>query len=102
MRKLGYVASRKKVYIPEYAKLVTSTSTYRSLAERVARGEKIALCDFDAWNYYGPQLDQNVTIKDAVNDATHKVGHGYVLKMLLQGDIEVIDGRVVDKIGALD
>ena len=30
-----------------------------------------------------------------------KAGHGFVLKMLLEGDIEVKNGAVVDNIGVL-
>ncbi|MCR4660713.1 MAG: hypothetical protein K5765_01775 [Clostridia bacterium] len=101
LKKLGYVESRKKIYIPEYAKLVVGTNTFKRLKKMVEEGTKLALCDFDAWNYYGPNLDQNVTIKDVVNNPAYKVGHGYVLKMLLQGDIEVIDGKVIDHIGVL-
>jgi hypothetical protein len=65
-------------------------------------GKKIALVDFDAWNYYGPELDQEITIKEVVNNPLFKVGHGYVIKMLLQGDIEVIDGKVIDHIGVFE
>ena len=31
-----------------------------------------------------------------------KVGHGCVIKALLQGDLEVIDGEVIDNTGILD
>jgi hypothetical protein len=64
-------------------------------------GEKIALCDFDAWNYYGPNLDQDTTIVEVVNNPNFKVGHGYIIKMLLQGDIEVKDDKVIDHVGVL-
>ena len=101
LKKLNYVESRKKIYIPEYAKLVVGTDTFKRLQDMVAAGTKLALCDFDAWNYYGSNLDQDVTIKDVVNNPAYKVGHGYVLKMLLEGDIEVIDGEVVDHVGVL-
>lgn len=98
---LNYVQSRKKIYVPEYAKLVVETETFKNLKKRVDNGEKIALVDFDAWNYYGPKLDQTTTIKDVVNNPAFKVGHGYVIKMLLQGDIEVVNGKVIDHIGVL-
>lgn len=101
LEKLDYVTSRKKVYIPEYAKLVVNTDSFKELKKQYESGAKIALCDFDAWNYYGPNLDQDVTIIDVVNNPQFKVGHGYVIKMLLQGDIEVKDGVVIDNIGVL-
>jgi hypothetical protein len=31
-----------------------------------------------------------------------KVGHGCAIKALLQGDIEVVDGEVIDRVGLLD
>ena len=88
--------ARKKIYIPEYAKLVVNTQTYKDLAKRVAEGEKIALVDFDAWNYYGKDLSSTTTVKEIVNNPAYKVGHSYVIKMLLQGDIEVKNGVVID------
>ena len=102
LEKLDYVTSRKKIYIPEYAKLIVNTDSFKYLKQLYENGSKIALCDFDAWNYYGPNLDQDTTIIDVVNDPTFKVGHGYVIKMLLQGDIEVVDGEVIDHIGVLN
>lgn len=102
LEKLDYVSSRKKVYIPEYAKLIVNTDSFKYLKQLYESGEKIALCDFDAWNYYGPNLDQDTTIKDVVNNPAYKVGHGYVIKMLLQGDIEIVNGEVIDHIGVLD
>ena len=102
LEKLDYVTSRKRVYIPEYAKLIVNTDSFKELKELYDSGVKIALCDYDAWNYYGTNLDQDTTIKDIVNNPQFKVGHGYVIKMLLQGDLEVKDGIVIDHIGVLD
>lgn len=98
---LSYIEARKKIYIPGYATLVAKTGTYRALADRVSRGEKIALVDFDSWNYYGKDMTDPGTMKDAVNNPDRKLGHAYVIKMLLQGDIEVVNGTVVDKAGVL-
>lgn len=101
LEKLDYVTSRKKIYIPEYAKLIVNTDSFKDIKKLYENGEKIALCDFDAWNYYGPNLDQDTTIVEVVNNPNFKVGHGYVIKMLLQGDIEVKDGKVIDHVGVL-
>ena len=101
LQKLDYVSSRKKVYIPEYAKMVVKTPSFLKLKELVDAGEKIGLADFDCWNYYGKDLDQNVSIKAIVDNPAYKVGHSYVIKMLLQGDIEVVGNEVVDHIGVL-
>lgn len=128
IERLGYVESRKKVYIPEYAKLVSKTPTFAKLKSLVDEGREIALIDYDAYNYYNPDAMAKLyesrknnafkngyafpytlndflqikSMKDAVNFPGLLAGHGFVIKMLLQGDIEVIDGKVVDNIGVLE
>ena len=42
------------------------------------------------------------TLNDAINCSFLAVGHGFVIKALLDGAIEVIDGKVVDHCGLLD
>jgi len=125
---LDYIASRKQVYAKEYAKLVYNTEAYKWLKSLVDSGKKVALVDFDAFNYYNENAMRNLyknykdkckknnitpvatvedflnikTIKDVYNCPFTQVGHAFVLKLLLEGDIEVINGEVVDKIGVLD
>ena len=120
---LGYVEARKRVYFPEYAKLVYNTESFKYLKSLVDSGKKIALVDFDACNYnekcamkkeytayvnkckkdkIEPTLTEddflNVnSLKKLINAPFMKVGHGCVIKALLQGDIEVINGEVVDR-----
>ena len=44
----------------------------------------------------------NITsLTELINAPFMKVGHGCVIKTLLQGDMEVIDGEVVDYAGLL-
>jgi len=125
---LDYVESRKKVYIPEYCKLVYNTDSFKWLKSLVDEGKKVALVDFDAYNYYydsakGKMYDYykdkcskngitcrvkeedfvNIeTLKDVVNFKYLAAGHAVALKALLQGDIVIEDGKVVDKVGLLD
>jgi len=124
---LNYVESRKKVYIPEYAKLVYNTESFKWLKSIVDSGKKVALVDFDGYNYYSERaksklyesysnkckkenrtIDRKLedftkisNIKEVINCPYLLAGHGFVLKMLLEGDIEVKDGVVVDNIGVL-
>ena len=124
---LDYIESRKKVYFVEYAKLVYNTPSFKYLKDLVDKGHKIALVDFDGYNYYYEQAlerkynsylnkcKENKTtptltladfkaiksMKDVINCSFLLMGHGFVIKALLQGDIEVIDGEVVDKAGIL-
>lgn len=124
---LDYVEARKKVYFPEYAKLIYNTESFRYLKSLVDSGKKIALVDFDACNYNEPcamqkehaaylnrckknQVSPTLTeddflgiksLKDLINAPFMKVGHGCVIKALLQGDLEIVDGEVVDHAGLL-
>ena len=124
---LGYVEARKKIYFPEYAKLIYNTESFRYLKSLVDSDKKIALVDFDACNYneecamkkeysayinkckknkITPTLAESdftkiKSLKDLINAPFMKVGHGCVIKALLQGDIEVVNGEVVDKAGIL-
>lgn len=96
--KLGYLDARKIIYIPEYAKLVTKTDFYKELKEYYDTHSNVnlALADYDAYNNY--KFDMSLV--DVYNDY-RKAGHAFVLKMLLEGDIEVVDGKVIDNIGVL-
>lgn len=124
---LDYIEARKRVYFPEYAKLVVNTASYKWLKSLVDSGQKIALVDFDACNYneacamrkqYESYVNKckkekiapsqtetdflNIhSMKDLVNAPFMRVGHGCVLKMLLQGDIEVKNGQVIDHEGIM-
>ena len=124
---LSYVAARKKVYFPEYAKLVYNTESYRWIKSLVDAGKKIALVDFDGYNYNEkcamkkkyeqyvnkckkekrtPTIAENdfldvCSMKSAVNCAFMPAGHGFVLKVLLQGDLEIENGVVIDHVGIL-
>ena len=124
---LGYVDARKKIYFPEYAKLIYNTESFRYLKSLVDNGQKIALVDFDAVNYnekcamrkeytayvnrckrdgVSPTHTEDDfvrinSLKKLINAPFMKVGHGCVIKALLQGDIEVVDGEVVDHAGIL-
>ena len=123
--KLSYLEGRKRVYIPEYAKLVAHTPALKYLKQLLDEGKKIALLDFDGFNYYSEESmkvryrayvlkckkekrpilvgEKDFTdirdMKSAVDFAYTPVGHAFVVKALLQGDLEVVDGKVVDHLG---
>lgn len=124
---LSYLEGRKKVYIPEYAKLVVNSNAFKWMKSLVDKGKKIALLDFDGFNYYvedamriryrayvlkckkrkEPVLltEKDFTdikdMKSAIGFAYTPVGHAFVVKALLQGDIEVVNGEVIDPQGML-
>jgi hypothetical protein len=123
--RLSYLEARKKVYVPEYAKLVANSDALKWMRSLLEQGKKIALLDFDGFNYYCEEAmkiryrayvlkckkenrpilksEKDFTdikdMKSAVGFAYTPVGHAFVVKALLQGDIEVVDGKVIDHIG---
>ena len=124
---LNYVEARKKVYFPEYVKLIYNTESFKYLSSLVDSGQKIALVDFDACNYnetcamkkeynayinkckkdkLAPTLTEsdflNIrSLTDLINAPFMKVGHGCAIKALLQGDLEITNGEVIDRVGLL-
>ena len=86
--KLSYVEARKKIYIPLYSKAVRSTKAYSMLESTYnkffSKEEILYLWDFDAhslepgtFNYWDLWENPNI-----------KVGHAYVLAMMLEGLIK--------------
>ena len=90
--KLGYIAARKAIYMPLYAKAVVKTEAYRRLVELRDSGKNLMLIDFDGYNIHHPKY--NFTYNDAIHCPLLKMGHGFVLAMLLEGLIRVEDGEV--------
>ena len=123
--RLSYLEGRKKVYIPEYAKLVANSEAVKWMKALLDQGKKLALLDFDGFNYYCEEAmkiryrayvlkckkekrpilrtEKDFTdirdMKTAVDFADTPVGHAFVVKALLQGDLEVVDGQLVDHLG---
>ena len=126
--RLSYLEARKKVYVPEYARLVANSEAFKWMKSLVDQGEKLALLDFDGFNYYCKEAmkiryrayvlkckkekrpvlmtEKDFTdikdMKSAVGFAHTPVGHAFVVKALLQGYLEVVDGKVIDHIGMLE
>lgn len=99
-RKLGYVEGRKAIYMPLYAKAVVKTEAYRRLVELRDSGKNLMLLDFDGYNPHHPKY--NFTYNDVVHCPLLKMGHGFVLAMLLEGLIKVEDGEVKYAEGLMD
>jgi len=121
---LGYIEARKKIYFPFYASLIANSKAFATLKQIVDDGKKLALIDFDAYNYYDDfamkkrfesfknkfkdttlkedDFHAIKNMKDVVNCSFLSAGHGFVIKALLQGDIEVVNGEVIDKTGILE
>lgn len=78
-QELDYISARKKIYIPLYMLAVVNTEAFSRLRE-IASKEEIWLWDFDGYDY---QKD-GMTLDDVVNNPNKKMGHAFVLSMMLQ------------------
>jgi len=81
--KLDYVEARKRIYLPLYAKAVVKTQAWQSLKNLAAFATPIYLWDFDAHNLPAGTFNY----WDLWNNPEIKVGHAYVLAMMLEGII---------------
>lgn len=82
-KKLSYVEARKQIYIPLYTGAVQKTFAFQKLKSIYDEGHDICLWDFDAHGLAPGTFDY----WDLVNNEKIKVGHAYVLGMLLEGII---------------
>jgi len=100
-RKLGYVDARKAIYMPVYARAVVKSEVFRRLKEMLDSGKNLMLLDFDGYNIHHPKY--NFTYNDAIHCPILKMGHGFVLAMMLEGLITVDDtGEVKYADGLMD
>lgn len=81
---LGYVTARKRIYIPLYAQAVRfyQQALFDRLRFLTVQGD-IALADFDAYDHRALGYSWD----DVINDPDRKMGHGFVLAMMLEGII---------------
>lgn len=79
---LDYIEARKHVYVPVYAAAVRKyqpKALFR-LGTLADRGD-LTIVDYDAYNHH----DLEMSLDDVLNDPTRKMGHGFVLAMMLEG-----------------
>lgn len=78
-QKLDYIAARKKIYCPLYAKAVEGTAAFKKLQEEYNKGD-LYLWDFDGYDH----LLLGMSYKDVLNCPDRKMGHAFVLAMMLE------------------
>lgn len=87
-KKLGYIEARKRIYAPEYAKNVIQTDSYRILREQYfecnIHNKEMVLLDYDAYDH----IALNMSLIDVINNPRRKMGHAFVLIMMLTGMLE--------------
>lgn len=79
-QKLTYVEARKKIYAPLYAGAVEHTDAFKKLKEIYEQEKEIWLWDFDAYDHH----KLGMSYQDVINCDTRKMGHCFVLGMLLE------------------
>jgi hypothetical protein len=96
---LGYVASRKRLFVPCYARLLRANTTFKSLKKMVDTGTSVLLLDSD-----GPLLERfptgvEVTPESfvaAIEDESCIFGHGFVVAAVLADlDVEALCAAAV-------
>ena len=80
-RKLDYIEARKRIYCPLYAGAVESTNAWRRLQTLYEKHGRITLWDFDGYDH----RKLGMSFRDVLNCETRKMGHAFVLAMMLQG-----------------
>ena len=90
--RLGYVEARKAIYVPLYQLAVSQTDAWKRLqdASNAASdaGRNLYLLDYDAYRHKG----MGMSYLDVANNAVRKMGHAFVLAMMLedQGALSVL------------
>lgn len=82
--KLGYIEARRKIYYKVYSDGVVRTDAYRKLYDYYISNTDIHLWDFDGYDY------QHTDLKSVFNDPKRKMGHGFVLAIMLKKNIKPI------------
>jgi hypothetical protein len=79
---LGYVDARKRIYIPLYAQAVRfhALALLAALKLEHIRYGNIVLRDFDAYDH----RSIGRTWDDVISDPQRKMGHGFVLAMMIE------------------
>jgi len=89
-KRLSYIESRKKIYIPLYAKSVAQTNAFYQLKALYEKEGEVTLVDFDGYDF----KKLGMTINDVINTPFRKMGHAFVLGMLLKGSKAVLVNEV--------
>lgn len=78
-KRLNYIEARKQIYIPLYWKAVCESRAWLALVHMARTHEHIALRSFDIYDYRRLAM----SLADVVHNEDKKMGHGFVLAMLL-------------------
>lgn len=85
-RLLGYIEARKRIYTPLYAKAVMRTASFEQLKDMAKKGD-IWLRDFDGYDH----VALGMSLTNVLNTTSRKMGHAFVLAMLLTNDPALVE-----------
>jgi hypothetical protein len=80
-QQLSYIEARKKIYIPLYSEAVKKTSAFEKLKKMHEEEQDLYLWDFDGYNH----KMCNLSYEEVINAPDRKMGHAFVIAMLLEG-----------------
>ena len=89
--KLDYVTARLGVYVPLYARSVFNNESYQHVQSLRKTHERVCLWDFDGYDHRA----LGMTYVDVLKHPTRKMGHAFVLAMLLDRTLVVNDAQHV-------
>ena len=79
---LGYIEARKRIYIPLYSQAVRFYSYWPfNELNQAADEQGLIIRDYDAYDHRALGYSWD----DVMNDPNRKMGHGFVLAMMLEG-----------------
>ncbi len=88
---LDYIQARKRIYAKYYSLNVVGTPAYKELQETfLLSPHPITLLDYDAYDHRA----LGMTLKDVINNPKRKMGHAFVLIMMLTDLLEECLGPV--------
>ena len=77
---LTYTEARKAIYAPLYSRAVEETEAFQKLKLLYEENDELWLWDFDVYDFEA----EGMTYQDVINCETKKMGHAFVLAMMLE------------------
>lgn len=86
---LGYIESRKQVYVPEYFNLIKNNPVLIELKKELSNGTNLVVYDFDGIrNDDGTPTCKKITLellREKMLDTRYPFGHGYIVAAAILG-----------------
>ena len=93
--RLDYISARKKIYIPLYRDAVKDTFAFKILKEKYLNFKELNrdlyLVDYDGYMHRKTTKLMNVSYYDVLFNEKRKMGHAFVLAMMLE-EPEMLEG----------